>query len=195
MKFQMQNRLVFLLLAALLVAACATTESVVKEKLDLMTGATVTYNGTPLIMFRDDSGRAAFAKSYVHMGPIQVNRSGDYQYYLWLSAWHSMQLVDSAERRQGLESIVLFADGEPLSLDLAGWTPEAIGTSEPIYLKPAASAIDAYYRVTADQIRMIAHATDLRLQTTGAYAREFIPWDNQKRARTELLKFLDQAFF
>lgn len=195
MKNRSRKSLVLLLLAAVFVAACATSEPVAREKLDLMTGVTVTFSGTPLIMFRDDSGRAAFARSYVHVGPIQVNRSGNYQYYLWLGAWQSMQLVDATEHQQGLESIVVFADGEPLLLDLAGWTPEAIGTSEPVYLKPAASAVDAYYRVTADQIRMIARATDLRLQTSGAYAREFVPWDNQQLAHQELLEFLDRAFF
>lgn len=187
--------LVVFLLVAVIVSACATTEPVVREKLDLMTGVTVTFSGTPLILFRDDSGRAAFARSYLHLGPIQVNRGGTYQYYLWLGAWHSMQLVDAGEHQQGLESVVLFADGEPMALDLAGWTPEAIGTSEPVYLKPSTASIDAYYRVTADQIRMIAHSTDLRLQTSGMYAREFVPWDNQLLARSELLEFLDRAFF
>jgi len=190
-----QKSFALILFAAVIVSACATTEPAVRERLDPLTGVTVTYSGTPLIMFRDDSGRAAFARSYVHIGPIQVNRSGDYQYYLWVGAWHSMQLVDAAEHQHDLESIVLFADGEPLLLDLAGWTPEAIGTSEPIYLKPAASSIDVYYRVTADQIRVIANARDLRLRTSGQLAREFVPWDNQQLARSELLAFLDRTFF
>ncbi len=185
----------FTLIAILIVAGCASTPPTVRDKLDPLTGVTITYNNTPLIMYRDDSGRAAFARNYVHMGPIQVNRSGSYQYYLWLGAWSSMQSVETAEHQDSLESIVLFVDGEPMSLDLAGWTPKAIGASAPVYLKPAASSVDAYYRVTADQIRLIARSTDLRLQTSGINGREFIPWDYQQIARTELLEFLDRTFF
>lgn len=186
---------IFALCIAMLIGGCASNPSTVREKLDPLTGVTVTFNNTPLIMFRDDSGRAAFARNYIHMGPIQVNRSGSYQYYLWLGAWNTMQSVGPAEHQDSLESIVLFVDGEPMSLELVGWTPEAIGSSEPVYLKPVASSVDAYYRVTADQIRLIAESTDLALRTSGVHAREFSPWDNQQRARRELLEFLDQAFF
>lgn len=129
------------------------------------------------------------------MGPIQVNRSGDYQYYLWLTAWNTMQPPNPAEHQDGLESIIIFADGEPLSLELAGWTPEAIGASEPVYLKPVASSVDAYYRVTADQIRLIAEARDIRLRTSGANSHEFGLWDDQHVARSELLEFMNRAFF
>ena len=188
-------RNVFALIIVVIIAGCAANSPIVREKLDPLTGVTVTFSNTPLIMFRDDSGRAAFARNYVHMGPIQVNRSGSYQYYLWLGAWNTMQSVGPAEHQDSLESIVLFVDGEPMSLDLVGWTPAAIGTSEPVYLKPVASSVDAYYRVTADQIRLIAESTDLTLRTSGANAREFSPWDNQQLARSELLEFLDQAFF
>jgi hypothetical protein len=191
--FQIKN--VIAMIIAVIIAACASNPPIVREKLDPLTGVTVTFSNTPLIMFRDDSGRAAFARNYIHMGPIQVNRSGSYRYYLWLGAWNTMQSVGPTEHQDSLESIVLFVDGEPMSLDLAGWTPEAIGTSEPVYLKPVASSVDAYYRVTADQIRLIAQSTDLTLRTSGANSREFSPWDNQQLARAELLEFLNQAFF
>ncbi len=184
-----------ILLTAFIIAGCAATVPIVREKLDPLTGVTVTFSSTPLIMFRDDSGRAAFARNYVHIGPVQVNRSGNYQYYLWLGAWNTMQSDGPTEYHESLESIVLFVDGEPMSLDLVGWTPDAIGTSEPVYLKPVASSVDAYYRVTTDQIRLIAQSTDLTLRTSGADSREFSPWDNQQLARSELLEFLNQAFF
>jgi hypothetical protein len=195
MKNYFPVRTLFISITALIIAGCAATVPIVREKLDPLTGVTVTFSNTPLIMYRDDSGRAAYARNYVHMGPVRVNRSGSYQYYLWLSAWNTMQSVGPAEHQDSLESIVLFVDGEPMSLDLVGWTPEAIGTSEPVYLKPVASSVDAYYRVTADQIRLIAESTDLTLRTSGLNAREFNPWENQQLARSELLEFLNKTFF
>jgi hypothetical protein len=195
MNTQILQRTVIALIAACSVAGCASTEPIVRDKLDSLTGVTVTFSSTPLILYRENPSQAAFARNYVHLGPIQVNRSGNYQYYLWLGIWSTMQTVNQAEHRDSLESIILFADGEPLSLELAGWTPDAIGASEPIYLKPVASSVDAYYRVTADQIRLIATARDIRLRTSGAKAREFSLWENQQLARGELQEFLNRAFF
>jgi hypothetical protein len=183
------------LFAVLVLAGCAASAPAIKDKLDPTTGVTVTYSSVPLIMYREDPAQAAFARNYVHVGPIQVNRSGDYHYFLWLGVWNNMQAVDSASQRDGLSSIVIFADGEPLSLEISGWTPDAIGTSEPVYLKPVASSTDAYYRVTADQIRIIAEASDIRLRTSGISPREFEPWDGQLVARNELREFLRRTSF
>jgi len=185
----------FGLLAVLILTGCAASTPEIRDKLDLSTGVTITYSSVPLIMYREDPAQAAFARNYVHVGPIQVNRSGDYQYFLWLGVWNNMQAVDPTSQRDGLGSIVIFADGEPLSLELSGWTPDAIGTSEPVYLKPVASSTDAYYRVTADQIRIIAEAADIRLRTSGTSPREFEPWDGQLVARNELREFLRRTSF
>lgn len=177
----------------LALAACATTNPTTSDRLDPLTGVTVTYSSAPLILYRDNPSRAAYARNYLQLGPIQVNQSGTYRYYLWLGIWNTMQSVEFGEQRTGFDSIVVFADGEPLSLELRGWTPDAIGVSEPIYLKPVASSADAYYAVTADQIRLISEASDIRVQTTGAANKEFGLWDEQKSARHGLSEFVRLA--
>lgn len=181
----------------MLVVGCASTEPAptVREILDPQTGVTITYSNRPLIFYRDNSGRAAFAKNYLHLGPLEVNRSGTYQYFLWVAGWSTMESASSFEHREGLESIIIFADGEPLLLDLAGQTPGTIGASEPVYLKPVASAVEAYYRVTADQIRLIAEADEIRLRTSEANPREYGLWDDQQGARNDLREFINRAFF
>ncbi|MGY8794831.1 MAG: hypothetical protein ACKVJN_06830, partial [Woeseiales bacterium] len=73
-------------------------------------------------------------------------------------------------------------------------TPSVIGASEPVYLKPVATSTEAYYRVTADQIRLMSEATDFRLQTTGIGAREFLLWDTQSLQRS-LQNFLQEINF
>ena len=191
----MQTRHVgwFAFIAALAMAACATTERPVKDGLDLLTGVTVTYSNTPLVVYRENPSRAAHARNYVSLGPIEVNKSGAYKYYLWLGIWSTLQTDNRIEQQDGFESIVLIADGEPLLLDIAGWTPEAIETSAPVYPKPVASSLDAYYRVTADQIRVIAEASDLLLRTTGPSPREFGLWGEQQSAKNDMNEFLDSV--
>jgi len=180
-------------IAILTMAACATTSDMVSDGLDPQTGVTFTYSNTPIILYRDNPSRAAYARNYVHFGPIEVNKSGTYKYYLWLGIWSTMQTSDVAEQRDSFESIVLIADGEPLLLDLAGWTPAAIETSAPVYPKPVASSMDAYYRVTADQIRVIAEAGDLQLRTTGPSPQEYGLWAEQKLAKQDLIRFLHRV--
>jgi len=183
------------LIAVAILVGCASPSPTIHDKLDPLTGVTISFSNTPLVMYRDNPSQAAFARNYVHLGPLQVNRSGTYQFYLWVGIWNTMQTASLAEHRDGFESIVLYADGEPLSLELSGWTPEAIGASEPVYIKPVASTADAYYRVTADQIRLIASARVIRLRTTGSSPKEFELWDEQNSARNDLTEFLSRAYF
>jgi hypothetical protein len=177
----------------LLLHACATTADSVNDALDPATGVTVTYSNTPMVLYRENPGQAAYARNYVHLGPIEVNKSGTYRYYLWLGIWNTLQVNTISEQQDDFESIVLFADGEPLLLDVIGWTPAAIETSTPVYAKPVATALDAYYRVTADQIRLIADARDLSLRTTGEPPREFALWGEQRLARKDLDVFLHEV--
>lgn len=177
-----------------LLSACGTLDSYMTEYLDETTGVTITRSNVPLVLYRDNPALAAYARSYAHIGPIEINRSGTYQYFLWVGLWNTMQTVDSPKQRDGFGSITIFADGEPLLLELAGWTPEAIGASLPVYLKPVSSAADAYYRVTADQVRLVAEASEIRLRTSGAAPKEYLLWDNQQSARKSFAAFLEHAF-
>ena len=183
------------LLVALTVSGCSSSSTLTRSKLDPVTSVTISYSDPPMILYRDRSGRAAFARDFVHAAALEVNRSGSYDYYLWLGIWTTMQDPLSGKDRDGFESIVIFADGEPLSLEVSGWTPAAIGASEPVFLKPVASATDAYYAVTADQLRLIAEAQDIRLQPTGPRADTYEPWDNQSAARKGLREFLRSTSF
>lgn len=185
-----------LLCAALpvLAAACASGPAQsTHEFLDTGTGVTVTTSRAPVVLYRDNPAAAAYARNVIHMGPVEVNRSGDYRYFLWIGIWNTMEPAGTAASRDGFETVVILVDGEPMTLDLAGWTPAAIGTSVPVYTKPVASAADAYYPVTIDQLRFIAEARDITLRTTGSPAREFTLWSAQQDARKGLFTFLDNV--
>ena len=173
------------------VFGCSASTALTGEKLDPVTSATISFSEQPLVFYRDVSGRAAFAKDYVYVAPIEVNRSGDYSYYIWLGIWTVNGDASTDATRDGFESIVLIADGEPLPLEIAGWTIDAIGASEPVYLKPVASAADAYFELTFEQLRLLAEADELRLQIGGSDRDMFEPWDKQRRGKAALLELID----
>lgn len=176
--------------ALMLMSGCSASSALISNKLDPLTAVTITYSDAPLVFYHDESGRAAFARDYIHMGPLEVNRSGTFRYYLWLGIWNTMQDAESDTARDGFDSIVVFADGEPLPLEVSGWTPAAIGASESVYLKPVASAADAYYEVTANHLRFINAAKDVRVQSTGPRRKTYEPWNNQAAAKASLAEFL-----
>lgn len=182
-------------LGLFLLTACGSSNGSIRNKLDPLTAVTITYSDVPLVFYRDNSGRAAFARNYVHLAPLEVNRTGGFRYYLWLGIWNTMQSGNTGESRDGFESVVIYADGEPLPLALSGWTAEAIGASEPIYLRPVSSAADAYYEVTVDQLRLIAASNDIRIQSTGPRPQSYELWDEQKSAKASLIKFLGNAVY
>jgi hypothetical protein len=66
---------------------CSSNAGLVMNKLDPRTSVTITYNKSPMVFYHDVSGRAAHARDYVYLAPIEVNRSGNYRYYLWLGIW------------------------------------------------------------------------------------------------------------
>ena len=179
---------VFVLLA--LAAGCGVSEPLIQERLDQSSGVTITYADAPLIFYRDQSSRAAYARDFIDLAPLRVNRMGEERYYLWLAAWSTMQDESLAEKLDGLETIVIFADGEPMRIELTAWTPGDLGISQPVYTKPLANAGEAYYEVTADQLRLMAHARDLRLQTAGSGTRHFEPWRTQEGGLDGMRAFL-----
>ena len=170
--------------------ACSSTGSMTTQKLDPLTAVTITYTKSPLVFYHDQSGRAAYARDYIHMAPLEVNRGGTYRYFIWLGIWNTLQDNQTGGPRDGFESIVVMADGEPKVLELSGWTAASVGASEPIYLKPVASSSDAYYEVTADYLRLLAESTDVRIQSSGSRGASYEPWDNQERGLTSLREFV-----
>lgn len=180
-------------LAVVLTSCASGPSALTREFLDTGTGVTVTASRVPLVLYRDNPAAAAYARNVVHLGPVEINRSGDYRYFLWVGIWNTLQSADAFRSRDGFETIILVVDNEPMALDLAGWTPAAINTSAPVYLRPVASASEAYYPLTIDQIRVIAEARDISLRTTGNSPREYVLWSAQSSARQGLLAFLDRV--
>jgi hypothetical protein len=178
------------LLALLAIAACGSSPTLTTEQLDPLTGVTVTRSTSPLVLYKENSARAAYARDFVYVGPLSVNRMGNYNHYLWLGIWSSLSTQQLPDQRDGFESIVIFADGEPLRLELEGWTLASIGVSQPVYNKPTATAADAYYPVTMDQIRVIAEARDIQLRTGGPRAQTYEPWDNLSQGLSGIREFV-----
>ena len=187
------NHLAPAALALFAITGCGGPTAVISDRMDPLTGVTVTRASKPVVFYRDRSAQAAHARDYVYLGPIEVNNMGQRNYYIWLGIWGSSDATDRSSQLDDFESVILFADGEPLSLEVNGWTPESIGISEPAYVKPVASATDGYYRVTIDQIRLIAEARDLELRAGSTRPKRYSPWNTAATTSSSLRAFVKQV--
>ena len=183
-----------LMLLMLVLGACASSPGM-QEFLDPETSVTVSYTDTPVILYQDRSGRAAFARDFVNIGPIQVNQMGRERYYLWLGIWTTVEIRYDDRRMDGFELVTIYADGEPMLLDVVGWSPSAIGATKSIYSKPVSSAQEAYYEVSVDQIRMLGNAAEIRVQTSGERGTSYEMWDSSESATRGFRDFLQGVNF
>ena len=188
--FTTRSRYSGLALLLFLIAGCVGPDSLALERMDPLTGVTVTRAPEPMVMYRNLSGQSAFGREYVYVGPVQVNKMGQRSHFLWLGIWRTADASDPAQTIDDFETIVIYADGEPLSLEAAGWTPGAVGLSESAYVKPVASAVDGYYAVTIDQMRLIAESNDLELRAGSLQPQRYVPWDSVQEASQTMVTFL-----
>ena len=188
--FTTRSRYSGLALLLFLIAGCVGPDSLALERMDPLTGVTVTRAPEPMVMYRNLSGQSAFGREYVYVGPVQVNKMGQRSHFLWLGIWRTADASDPAQTIDDFETIVIYADGEPLSLEAAGWTPGAVGLSESAYAKPVASAVDGYYAVTIDQMRLIAESNDLELRAGSLQPQRYVPWDSVQEASQTMVTFL-----
>lgn len=161
------------LTAAALLSGCAAEPPPVIDKLDEQTGVTVTHSRTPFVFSSGETADTFPQMDLVQLGAIEINRMGSLDYYLWLGITEYRLLHLTHGHPPQFESIVLDLDGDELSLDVAGWSHETIGTSAPVYRKLFETSIDAYYAVELEQIERMVAVDEIKLRTADPDSREY----------------------
>lgn len=173
-----------------ILAACTTVQPTVIEKLDALTAVTVTYSRTPLVMSPDTPLVREARRDYLQVGVLEINQMGALRYYLWFGITEVSQVMTADNHPEGFNSIVLSTNDKSIELAVTGWTPGAIGTSEPVYQKLFPDSEEAYYQVTLEQIQLLTDSDNLTLRTTGPAPKEFISWYSQTTFEGDLAEFL-----
>lgn len=167
------NRLpmaIFLAVATLGIAACSLfqpDEAALRQYFDERTGANITSLTQPLVFDREQPWLAAGARDYVYFGLIEVSRTGQRDYLLWLGIWSTIDRPGQTPGpvRDVFQTVYLVADGEPMELEITAWSGEDVGMADAAYSTPVDSAASAFYSVTKDQIRRLAQANSILIYT------------------------------
>jgi hypothetical protein len=179
---------VIIAVAAALIGCVSTTPREISSRLDTDTGVTYITINRPLGFAASQRQLSTSARDYAYIGPVQVNRMGSREHFLWVGVASTIDRSLAGLTLPGTEAISLFIDGEPMVLSLKDWS--TIGRSATPYNPPAPVVESLGVAVSVDQIRLITHATtlELRLHTDNNRVRRFKAWGESRQAWQDFLQ-------
>ncbi|MGI9343660.1 MAG: hypothetical protein ACR2QV_12485 [Gammaproteobacteria bacterium] len=177
------------LLAAAASYGCSSSAVPLESRLDLNTGVTVQTLETPIVLARPIPRLATSARDYAYLGPVEINRMGTREYFLWIAMGSTLDRSFVGEPRPTATTLHLMLDGEPMPLPLSAWhqdiatPPYAVGTPVHEHLRT---------RVSLDQLRRIARAgsIDVHIAAADMTTDRYRLWDGRWG---ELAKFTNEV--
>lgn len=136
-----------------------------QEFTDTRTALTIIGAAEPLVVSHEEPSLAVNARDYLSLGAIEVNRMGDYEHYLVVVAWST---IDRG-RIRGMSSQPMVPDQLQLRLDgrtfkLAAGTEPAPVRDRELYPTPSAASARRYFRVDATTMRAIIGAKVIQVR-------------------------------
>ena len=154
---------VLLLITALFIG-CASDPPLLDSSLDGATGWTLVTTEDPIVLARGTPRIAHSARDYVYLGPVEVNRMGLREHYLWVAMVSTVDRAPIGETPITPQSLTVLADDTPMELTLTPWGEElptpAYETAAPPYAVMRA-------RVSLHQVERIAQAGSVAVFLTG----------------------------
>lgn len=166
------------LLAGLsLVAACGS--SPIREELDPRTGITWTAEREPVAFARTETRYSRSARDYVFIGPVEVNRRGTREYFVWAGIGTTLDRGYLAPETSMPNRLYLEARGEPFELELLPWServPELDDVSA--YAPHVGLEVELAARVTLDQLRLLSEEQpdSIRVGMADGSTVEYFRW-------------------
>lgn len=178
MRVRSTTSLVSLIVVAV-IAGCAGGGRL--EQLDEQSGATIVRGPAVLVYARTEPRYSRSARDYVYLGPVETNRQGVREYFLWVGVATTIDRGFIAP--EALEPRTLYVEvrGEPIELPLKAWRELVpTGLKKPMYSTtvPVREAFAA--RVTLQQLALIGGASPPSVSlATGENSapRTFVRWN------------------
>jgi hypothetical protein len=158
-----------------LLAACGGQTRVVRERLDEASGITVVAGGEPMVFARTETQYSRSGRDYLYFGPVETNRQGVREYYLWVGVASTLDRGYLAPPREEPEKVFVEIAGEPMELALEPWREREPALRDPrVYGTPVRLGAELAARITLDQLR--------RLATESPQSMRVVDHDGSERA-------------
>jgi hypothetical protein len=170
-----------IVVAAGLVVGCAHDAALI-ERLDRY-GVTVTCDAAPLVFARTESRYSRSARDYLYLGPVETNRQGIRDYYLWVGIATTLDRGFIAPTVEIPHMLYLNVHGEPIELPLRPWS-EVLrdGGLEPLYQTAVDTDTALAARVTLQQLELFAAEplASIATATADGNTREYFRWEDRQ---------------
>jgi len=145
------------LCAAILVGCHATVTPLANERLDRTTGTTLLTADEPMVFARTEGRYSRSARDYVYLGPIETNRQGSRDYYLWVGVGTTLDRGYLAPDGEVPEAIFVNVQGELMEFKLKPWSQRApsLGAT-PLYSTAVDVDTQLAARVTLHQLALLS---------------------------------------
>jgi hypothetical protein len=184
------------LLSILILALCAgcgvlVPDAETEQYLDRATGVTVSHLDEPAIFARAAPRLAAHVRDYFYIAPLEINRTGKREYYLWTAQWSSIDRPsqNASTTPQASSNISLVLDGKPVQLADAFDPDGGYREFQHPYAVPVDSARIAYWRVSRDLLSRISQTEAIVVELQqGETARRYRLWRGDPTLFSALLQ-------
>lgn len=184
------SRLVVLGLTAVLAAACGGQRSL--ELLDARSGATLVRGRVPLVFARSEPRYSRSARDYLYIGPVETNRQGVREHYLWVGVATTLDRGFLAPAADAPQLLYVEVGGEPMELVLKPWRAHAPAAAEPLYATDVPVRQELAARVTLQQLALLDAAPLVSIATAvdpGSTPRVYERW----RDSASFAEFLERV--
>lgn len=167
------------LIAAAVLAGCSAGGRL--EQLDEQSGATIVRGPSVLVYARTEPRYSRSARDYVYLGPVETNRQGAREYFLWVGVATTIDRGFIAPEAPQPRTLYIEVRGEPIELPLKAWHELVpTGFKKPMYSTTVPLREELAARVTLQQLALIGSASpgsvSLAEGESGA-PRTFVRWD------------------
>jgi hypothetical protein len=150
------------------------------EQLDERSGATIVRGPDVLVFARTEPRYSRSARDYVFLGPVETNRQGVREYFLWVGVATTIDRGFYAPEAQDPRTLYIDVRGEPMELPLVPWhelVPS--GLDKPMYPTTVPVREELAARVTLQQLTLIGAASPDSVSLSsgeGSAPRAYVRW-------------------
>jgi len=166
------------LFVAAMLAGCAGGGRL--EQLDEQSGATIVRGPAVLVYARTEPRYSRSARDYVYLGPIDTNRQGVHEYFLWVGVATTIDRGFIAPEASEARTLYVEVQGEPIELPLKSWRElMPTGIKKPMYSTTVPVREELAARVTLQQLALIGGASPDSISLVvgeSSSPRTFVRW-------------------
>jgi hypothetical protein len=188
----MQKRMALILLLAALVSCASEPVKPAQEIFDEQTAATLSVVSKPLVFARERTDVEAHARDYATLVAAQIDRSGQYNEFLLLYRWSTVDPRMSPPPQPGEGELRIVADGRAIDLQPLERLPISLKQSRALHVPAHGDIVPRAYSVDGALLRFIAASRELTVRMPQEQLNlPFALWEDGRGALAEFVHSVD----